>query len=358
MESMIFDMAERLFRDHVNHGLREAAAGGQCPEALWTQIEEAGLHMALVPEADGGFGVPASEALGLIRIAGAHGLPLPLAETLVANAVLARAGLTLPGGRLTIAEGGSLELTRSGKALHAKGHLPIVSFARWADRIVTIAAIDGTDHVLSLPVKDLSIAPGQDLAGMPRDDVEVDLALTEADAAPLSRSFGGSQSSDVMRGLGALSRSLAMAGAMESILTMSVEYANDRVQFGRPIGKFQAIQQYLATMAGEASASRVAAEMAADSYDTPTFALAVAAAKSRTGEAAETIGALAHQVHGAIGYTQEHALHHFTKRIWSWRDEFGSELDWTRDLGRAALTSPHDTFWHFITDSTAQGAPA
>ena len=214
---------------------------------------------------------------------------------------------------------------------------------------LTIAALDGVNHVLSLPVKDLTVTPAQDLAGMPRDDVAVDLALTDADAAPAYRSMGG------MRGLGALVRSLATAGALETILRMSVEYANDRVQFGRPIGKFQSIQQYLATMAGETAAARAAAEMAAGSYDTAAFALTVAAAKSRSGEAAQTVGALAHQIHGAIGYTEEHALHHFTKRIWSWQDEFGTELDWNRELGRAALSSPHDTFWHFITDSTAQG---
>ena len=352
MESMIHDMAERLFRDNIGHGLRESAAAGNCPRALWTRIEEAGLHMALVPEEAGGFGVPAAEALGLVRIAGAHGLPLPLAETLIANAVLARAGLELPGGRLTIAEGASLQLERRGAAIHAIGQLKVVPFARWVDRIVTIAALNGTDHVLSLPVKDLTVIPAQDLAGMPRDDAEVDLVLTAADAAPLPMSLGG------MRGLGALIRSLATAGAMETILSMTVEYANDRVQFGRPIAKFQTIQHYLASMAGETAASRAAAEMAADSYDTPAFALTVAAAKSRSGEAAETVGALAHQVHGAIGYTHEHALHHFTKRIWSWRDEFGTELDWTRELGRAALSSPHETFWHFITDSSAQGTPA
>jgi alkylation response protein AidB-like acyl-CoA dehydrogenase len=352
MDSMIHDMAERLFRDHVNHALREDAAAGQCPEALWTRIEEAGLHMALVPEEAGGFGVPAAEALGLVRIAGAHGLPLPLAETLIANAVLARAGLSLPGGRLTIAEGTALRLERRSAAIHASGKLTMVPFARWSDRIVTIAALDGADHVLSLPVAGLTVTPGHDLAGMPRDDAGVDLDLTEADAAPLPEPIGG------LRELGALVRSLATAGAMETILEMSVDYANDRVQFGRPIGKFQAIQQYLATMAGETAASRTAAEMAAGSYQTPAFALAVVAAKSRSGEAAETVGALAHQVHGAIGYTREHALHHFTKRIWSWRDEFGTELDWNKELGRAALSSPCNTFWHFITDSTAQGTPA
>ncbi|MGF6861270.1 acyl-CoA dehydrogenase [Rhodobacteraceae bacterium MBR-64] len=352
MESMIFDMAERLLRDHVTHALREDAAAGHCPEALWKRIEEAGLNLALVPEAAGGFGVPAAEALGLVRIAGAHGLPLPLAETLIANAVLARAGLDLPGGRLTIAEGDTLHLERRGADFHASGRLAMVPFARWADRIVTITSLDGRAHVVSLPVARLTITPAQDLAGMPRDDAEVDLDLTGADIAPLDGSISG------MRALGALVRSLAMAGALETILGMTVEYANDRVQFGRPIGKFQAIQQYLATMAGETAAARTAAEMAADSYDMPSFALAVSAAKSRTGEAAQTVGALAHQIHGAIGYTREHALHHFTKRIWSWRDEFGTELDWTRELGRAALSSSQENFWHFITDTTAQGASA
>jgi len=352
MDSMIHDMAERLFRDHVTHRLREDAASGQFPEALWMRIEEAGLAMALVPEAAGGFGVLPGEALGLVRIAGAHGLPLPLAETLIANAVLAGANLALPGGRLTIAEGESLRLERRGEKIHASGHLTLVPFARWANRIVTIAVLDGADYVLSLPVKELALDPAQDLAGMPRDDAEVDLALTEADVGVVSRPVEG------MRALGALIRSLAIAGAMETILEMSVQYANDRVQFGRPIGKFQAIQHYLATMAGETAASRTAAEMAAGSYDTPAFALTVAAAKARAGEAAEKVGALAHQIHGAIGYTQEHSLHHFTKRIWGWRDEFGTELDWTGELGRAALSSPHDTFWHFITDSAVQGAPA
>ncbi len=352
MESMIFDMAERLLRDHVSHALREDAAAGNCPEALWARIEEAGLHLAMAPEEAGGFGVPAAEALGLVRIAGAHGVPLPLAETLIANALLAQAGLALPGGRLTIAEGEALRLDRRGAGVHASGTLTMVPFARWADRIVTLASLDGASQVLSLPVKGLTLTPAQDLAGMPRDDAAVDLDLGAAEIAPLDMPAG------TMRALGALVRSLAMAGALETILDLSVQYANDRVQFGRPIGKFQAIQQYLATMAGETAASRVAAEMAAASHGTPSFALAVAAAKSRTGEAAQTVGALAHQIHGAIGYTQEYALHHFTKRVWSWRDEFGTERDWTRDLGRAALSSPQATFWHFITDSTARGATA
>mgnify|MGYP000669304333 CR=1 FL=1 len=122
-------------------------------------------------------------------------------------------------------EGEALRLERRGKKIHASGHLTLVPFARWANRIVTIGVLDGVDHVLSLPVKDLIVDPAQDFAGMPRDDIELDYTLTETDVTPLPRPVGG------MRGLGALIRSLATTGAMETILKMSVQYANDRVQF-------------------------------------------------------------------------------------------------------------------------------
>ena len=347
MESMIHDMAERLFRDHVTHRMREDAASGQCPEALWTQIEEAGLTMALVPEDAGGFGVPPAEALGLLRIAGAHGLPLPLAETLIANAVLATANMALPGGRLTIAEGEALRLEQRGKRVHASGHLTLVPFARWASLIVTIAVLDGTDHVLSLPVKVLNVAPAQDLAGMPRDDIKLDHTLAETDAVPLPRPMGG------MRQLGALIRSLAAAGAMETILEMSIQYANDRVQFGRPIGKFQAIQQQLAVLSTHVAAANVAAAhacAAADKYGEKGSArFEIAVAKIRADEAANLATGIAHQVHGAIGFTYEHSLHFATRRLWSWRAEFGSGRDWAKELGHAAIERGGAALWPFVT---------
>jgi len=88
----------------------------------------------------------------------------------------------------------------------------------------------------------------------------------------------------------------------------------------------------------------------------------VAAAKLRAGEAGQIVAALAHQVHGAIGFTDEHSLHHFTKRLWSWRDEFGTERDWSRALGKAALkggpAGSDDSFWSFVTATSAKGVSA
>ena len=144
-------------------------------------------------------------------------------------------------------------------------------------------------------------------------------------------------------------RSNQMAGALESILTQSVRYANERIQFGRPIGKFQAIQQDLAVLSTHVAASSVAADYACSSMDkgNPDFAIAVA--KSRIDDAVSVGAGIAHQVHGAIGFTYEHGLHFATRRLWAWRAEYGSGSEWSKVLGEKAISNGADKFWPSIT---------
>ena len=148
---------------------------------------------------------------------------------------------------------------------------------------------------------------------------------------------------------GALARAAQMAGALESILAQSVRYATERKQFGRPIGAFQAIQHQLAILAGHTAASGMAAANACRAAERgdPTFE--VAAAKVRVGEAAGVGASIAHQTHGAIGFTYEHSLHFSTRRLWSWRAEFGSESVWAAELGRRAAARGADQLWADLT---------
>jgi acyl-CoA dehydrogenase len=196
----------------------------------------------------------------------------------------------------------------------------------------------------------VALTPDKNLAGEPRD------TLTFADvAAPLSGVAGpsGDVSRNALYRRGALTRAVQMAGALEKLLDLSVRYANERVQFGRPIGKFQAIQQNLAVAAGHVAAAGAAADAAVETLDwtqrNESSFFPVAAAKSRVGEAAGVAAGIAHQVHGAIGFTYEHQLHHSTRRLWSWREEFGAEPYWQAEIGRQVAARGADQLWPFIT---------
>ena len=356
MDTIIADMAGRIFSDHVTHLTRSQAAVGTWQASLWQEIEQAGLPLALVPEDAGGFGVAMGDALSIVRIAGAHGVPVPLAETMLANWLQAQAGLAVSPGPQSVSDGTGLSLTEQDDGWSVSGRIESVPWGRNAEQIVTLVTHEGKNMVVAMPAGGLEFDTAHNLAGEPRDSAGVNLTLSADQVAQVA------MPADTLTLMGALLRSLSMAGALETVMTQCVTYASERVQFGRPIGKFQAIQQYLATMAGEVAAARAAADMVADGFDgTPSRHL-VAAAKLRTGEAGQIVPALAHQVHGAIGYTDEHSLHHFTKRLWSWRDEFGTERDWSRTLGKAALKSgpdgSDDSFWTFVTATSNKGVAA
>ncbi len=154
--------------------------------------------------------------------------------------------------------------------------------------------------------------------------------------------------------MGAAVRAAQMAGALQTVLDISVQYTQERVAFGRPIAKFQAIQHDLARLAGEVAAAVAAAGSVAAAIDgAGTFDERVffeaASAKIRVGEAAGEGAAIAHQVHGAIGFTLEHVLHRFTHRLWSWRDDFGGESVWAVRIGEMMCARGADELWPTIT---------
>jgi alkylation response protein AidB-like acyl-CoA dehydrogenase len=342
---LLRETATRLFQAHCEPPQLRAAETAW-PQAAWDAVEEAGLHRALVPEDAGGYGVPVADALSLLRVAGEHALPLPLAETLLASWLLAGAGLSIPDGPLTIAPvvaGETLTLQRQGTSWRLTGAATRIPWGRNAAAAAVLALHDGVPHVALLPAAAWTSEPGENLAREPRDTLTIDTAVEAV--APAASGIGPAQ----LRAVGAAMRSLQMAGALAHITAISVQYALDRVQFGRPIGKFQAVQQNLAILAGQTAAASAAADLAAEAVADGVRMLPIAAAKSRTGEAAGQGAAIAHQVHGAIGFTYEHSLHFFTKRLWSWRDEFGNEAEWNLLVGRHMAKAGADRLWAEIT---------
>ena len=297
---------------------------------LWATCEQTGLARLTLPEEAGGSGGTLLDAASALTAAGRHAARVPLAETdLCAAWLLHAAGLDVPEGPLAAVV--TPEAPAAGTTLR---RVP------WGRALTRVAVLGGDGVALVAPG---AVREGVNLAEEPRDDVTVE-AVAATGTAPAG-------AGDELALRAALGRSLLLAGAAAGALAMSVRYATERIQFGRPLAKLQAIQQALALAGAEvaaASAASQAAAAAAARHGVPDAWLAIAAAKARAGEAAGEVARTAHQVHGAMGFTREHDLRLLTTRLWAWRDEDGAEAHWQDRLGDAALAAGPDGLWPLL----------
>lgn len=343
---LIAETVERLFAESVSQEDIARAEEGQWLSSLWRAVEEAGLTRALLRPENGGAGGDWLDVFEIARAVGRHAVPLPIVETILASWLLELGGLEVPDGPLglvpeTVAAAGAARLER-------------VPWGRNAVHCVGLRAVgDGSVRLTRWPGEDLEVEPGQNVAVEPRDT----LTATGGDAQTSATSIAPR----TIRLHGALLRTGQMAGALERILDQSAQYAGEREQFGRKIGSFQVIQQELARLAGLVAEASSAAETAfrAAAEASPNAkgeigaegdpAFEIACAKIVTGEAAELGPRIAHQAHGAIGFTYEHSLHFSTRRLWSWRVDFGRAEDWAEALGTYVQDVRAGEIWPLVT---------
>ena len=347
-ESIVAETAARIFADLADPQTVNRAKDDAWKATLWRAIEDAGLARAWVPDELGGSGAGIEDGFAVLGAAGRCALAAPLAETLLAGWLLARAGMTSPAGAMTVAPArphDRIVMAPDGTLSGRVGNIPFASFAQH----IAILADGAAGPVVALvAASDGRVTAGRNVAGDASDSVAFDrVAPLRVAAAPVGLDR------DALMLMGSVVRAVETAGALETVLTMSVAYANERVAFERPIGKFQAVQQNLARLAGEVAAALAAAGSAADTMaqadrvDDAVF-LEAAAAKIRCAEAAQEGAAIAHQVFGAIGFTKEHVLHRFTLRMLAWRDDFGNESHWAAELGRRVARGGADAFWPLV----------
>ena len=351
-DPLIVDTTDRLLSELCGPEVVTAAEDGTWPEALWKALEESALTRAWIPERLGGPGTGLADGFAVVRLAGTHAAPAPLAETLLAGWLASDAGLEPPEGPLTVVPvDGASSIRLEGDALF--GSAARVPFARACGHLVVVFEFDGsgstTRGVALVETAACAIEPATSLAGEPSDTVVFDGVV------PIARSAASAvDHAERLRRMGAAMRAEQMAGALEGCLEQSLRYAADRRQFGRPIAKFQAVQHNLAVLAGEVAAATTSADAAVSAIarhgieDDRAF-LAVATAKIRGGQAAGAGAGIAHQVHGAMGFTREYSLQHRTRRLWAWRDEFGPETVWAIELGRHVAQRGGDALWATVT---------
>ncbi len=303
----------------------EAAEGARWAPTVWDAVVEAGFPWVSVPEAAGGSGGSLYDAAALVRAAGAHAAPIPLAETgMLAGWLLASAALELPSGAAAVIPDPQAVKLIGGRLVGSS----TVAWASAADRIVALVDDRGVPSVLSLRPDEVTIMPGANMAGEPRDTVSVDVA---ADDVEMGVASAGVDGQELLR-RGSLSRMLLSAGAIEAMAQLAVDYTATRRQFGKPVAAFQAVQQHLVVAAQCSVRASMAADLATRAIARGTHGIDVAAARVIVDDAAVLASRAVHQAHGAMGVTREYPLHHLSRRLWSWRHEYQRADLWRDEL--------------------------
>ncbi|MEC3768365.1 acyl-CoA dehydrogenase family protein [Cupriavidus sp. SS-3] len=314
MHNAYSDALDALLRDCCAPATVRALEQHADPQPLWQALQDSGFADCLLPESAGGAALALRELAPVLFVTGRHALPLPLAQTIFARALLHANGVALPYGPIALAsfDDGAAAATLVADARHAQ----------W------LLLQDG-ERCLLLPATaaraEATGAHGDLALRVPRPDT----------AAPAAFQLPAG----TVRTLGACLHAAQLAGALSQVLDLTLQYANDRQQFGRAIGKFQAIQHQVSEMAEHVAAARVAAQLACDSDGATPDPLRAAIGKLRASDAVTPVAAIAHAVHGAIGITEEYDLQLYTRRLHAWRVADGSERWWSRVLGEVVCAS-------------------
>lgn len=310
-ESMIAEAVDRILAD--------AKTGSAAADAAtWRTLCEAGVPRLLRPESEGGAGNVWRDAAEVLQAAGRHGATVGLADALVGHALLSQAG---------IEPGDDAPLRLVVEASDGAPDPVTESHAGWPEAIGT--------HRLTLS------AWGETVTGH----------WEPANAAALKVVF---RDAPQVRAMLAVAAAAVLTGAMRRAFDLTLQWTGTRVQFGRPISQFQAVQHALALAAEEIAASRAALDWAASELESDRGMPSAAIAKARAGEAAGKVAAITHQAHGAIGFTAEYELFRYTRLLWLWRERWGNEHTWQVMLGHAALAGgAHHLFDLVIGEPTA-----
>ncbi|MGQ0621735.1 MAG: acyl-CoA dehydrogenase family protein [Panacagrimonas sp.] len=345
---MLADTANRLFSAALAHASTQVHADATLDAGRWAQVSGLGLPMLLVPESAGGIGGSWQDARVVMQAMGRHAVAMPLGETMLAANLLATVGLEIPQGSplsLAVRICGSLTQTNTGARF--SGQLAGVP---WGAQVSGIVALIEADEIATLmllnPADASETRNGKTPAGEPRD-------VLRFNEAPVRVSEAYGLDSRRLLEDCVLLRLGQMSGALNAALALSVDYARNRKQFGKPIGQFQSVQHALAVMGSEVAAVDCAVGAAFRAADAAAeigdAGFEIACARLRANQAIEIGVATAHQVHGAIGFTHEYALRRFTQRLIGWRSEYGSDREWAAWLGEKIAARGAENFWADLT---------
>jgi alkylation response protein AidB-like acyl-CoA dehydrogenase len=347
-----FDQAAAAAGELGRHSVPRGAADPLSARLLGP-LRAAGFLGVGVPEDLGGSGGCLNDALDIVRGAAYAGVSTPVIEgPILAGWLLRESGLAFPwSDRLPVLAAGDVQLADAGGGLVLTGTLDTVAWPDSAAALVVPVRRGGELLVATVGLDALRLpAAGANTAGEPEARaVRLDRVPVTA-VAPAGLTFEAA--AEVLGLRRAVAHAVAMTAALQRTAELAIGYAGQRVQFGQPIARFQAVQTHLARLASEAQRAAVVVDAVqaalADDDDLRPHRALVAAARTLAGDAAILGARTAHQVHGAIGVTMEYPLQRFTRRLWEWEAADGTAARWARQLGAEATDGALRT-WQLIT---------
>ncbi len=285
-------------------------------QEMWSTFRSTGLDLVLASEET----TSICDATVVLRAAGRVAPRIPAAESVLVQWLASRAGWE--------------ESSVLPAVLTSIDTWSAVPWGRFATAVYFLHDGMIAKHVAPFEI----IREGANIAGEPRDELAPPATPAEISDVALS--------GEELLGMSALCKGALMVGAMEKALELAAEHAAQRVQFGRPIAQFQAVQQMLASLAAHAAAAGAAVDLAASEFSSFTAAIA----KSRASDAVALVTDAAHQVCGAMGFTVEFPLQQLTRRLWAWREESGNERFWNERIGTAIANRAQRGVWGLLSD--------
>ena len=320
--------AHRLFND-IFSGEQARAMHHERAASAWSQCVNGGFVDALVPESAGGIDLSLPEYFSTALAAGACASPLPVVHTALFRRVLSDAanGSTadMPEGPITFVD---RVLTSDG--VMQAFEVPWASVSNWA-------LVNTSQGPWLLPITREQVVAG-DVTPLGTSGT-----LRWQGTTPDAWTAAGGRALELpwlrLRGIAAAGYSALLAGVLQRMLDTTVQYAAERQQFGKPIGRFQAIQQQISAMAERVTAARMAAQIGFNDAVLAQDQHTVAIAKAITSEVVPMAASIAHAVHGAIGITAEYDLQRYSGCAHLWRGAAGGEAYWRKWIGHQVLQS-------------------
>lgn len=339
IKEMVVEVVEKIFKDKIEKETVDLLEENKWAENVWQLLLENELHQVAVSEEDGGAGGDIEDLLALYELAGKYAAPVPFIEHTLANFILQQVDLKGYKQLTTYSITSPLEL----KDNVLFGTLKHVGWAQYAEKIVAVAQEGSQRFIIVADLQNAKLKNGANLAAEPRAEVLFE-NLNALQKVPIS-----AKQYNAFKKFVTAATVSKMSGALSTAFQLSVQFSKEREQFGRPIHRFQLVQQHLANMAGEQTLMTVAVNNIQTLLANGTEDSEVAYARLRMDDASRVVATSAHQVHAAIGVTHEHRLHHYTRRLWAWRDEEFTARYWKKQLAEQFLETKID-LWESITD--------